>query len=130
MKASQGIRATVCQMGYPETFFEILNYIDMRIKTVFPVKGMSGKADKDDELVFSTRYGGIYAWEMKVNKQQFSEAQIAIHERFKSVTALVMADMADPEKKKEWEEKARQSDGKYKTARGCAFAHYWAAEEA
>lgn len=102
----------------------------MRIKTVFPVKGMSGKADKDDELVFSTRYGTIHAWEMKVKEQEFTDAQTAVHEKFKRVNALVMADFADPEKKKEWEEKSRQSNGKYKTARGCAFAHYWAAEEA
>ena len=102
----------------------------MKITTNFPVKSMSGKADKDDVLVFSTRYGATYAWEMEVKKQEFSDAQKAVHEKFKSVTAMMQEELSDPAKKKEWEEKARQSGGKYKTARGCAFAHFWAAEEA
>lgn len=88
----------------------------MKITTNFPVKSMSGKADKDDVLVFSTRYGATYAWEMEVKKQEFSDAQKAVHEKFKNVTAMMQEELSDPAKKKEWEEKARQSGGKYKTA--------------
>lgn len=100
----------------------------MKIGTIFPVKKMSGKADKDDNIVFSTRFKNIHMWEVDYIERAFSEAQLAVHAKFRTVTALVLADLADPDKKKEWTEKARQS-GKYKTARGCAFAHYWAAEE-
>ena len=39
--------------------------------------------------------------------------------------AQASADMADPEKKTEWKEVAANSNGKYKTPRGAAFASYY-----
>ena len=37
--------------------------------------------------------------------------------------------MADPDKKAEWQEIATASHGRWKTARGAAFASYYADEE-
>ena len=46
-------------------------------------------------------------------------------ERFASAAAKAAADMADPEKKAEWQAVADASHGKFKTARGAAFAVYY-----
>ena len=90
-----------------------------------PFKGVSGKLDKDDELVFSQRYGTTYAWSMDPYNGPATAAQLAVQERFAIATAQAAADMADPEKKAEWKEVANASRGKYKTPRGAAFASYY-----
>ena len=94
-----------------------------------PVKYIRGKLAKDETTVYSVRYGQNHAWKADPYLGPWSEAQLAVQDKFKTVTALVLADMADPTNKKEWQEKAKASGGRYRTARGCAFAHYWAAEE-
>ena len=90
-----------------------------------PFEGVSGKLDKDDKLVFSQRYGETYAWEVEPSKKAPTAAQLAVQERFATATAQAAADMADPEKKAEWQAVADASGGKYKTARGAAFASYY-----
>ena len=100
-----------------------------RIETALPVRSISGKFRRADDIVFSVRNGQTFACQTTAYRDPWSEAQQAVHTRFKTVMALVLADMADPTKKKEWQDKADASGGKYSTARGIAFAHYWAAEE-
>ena len=90
-----------------------------------PFEGVSGKLDKDDSLVFSQRYGATHAWEVEHSKKEPTAAQIAGRERFATAASQAAADMADPEKKAEWQAVADASGGKYKTARGAAFASYY-----
>ena len=90
-----------------------------------PFEGVSGKLDKDDNLVFSQRYGETYAWEVETSRKAPTAAQLAVRERFATAAAQASADMADPEKKTEWKEVAANSNGKYKTPRGAAFASYY-----
>ena len=90
-----------------------------------PFEGVSGKLDKDDSLVFSQRYGATHAWEMEHSTKPATAAQTAAQERFVAAASKAAADMADPEKKAEWQEIARTSNGKWKTARGAAFASYY-----
>ena len=106
-------------------------FLSLKIKTVFPVDTMSGKSKSSRNLVFYTKYNGrrIYAWEWSKSGEPLSEAQLAQIEAFKSAAALAHADMADPVKSTEGEEKAAASKGKYLTGLGCAMAHYLAAEE-
>ena len=47
-----------------------------------PFEGVSGKLDKDDNLVFSQRYGATYAWEVERSKKDPTMAQLAQQERF------------------------------------------------
>ena len=91
-----------------------------------PFEGCSGKLDKDDNLVFSQRYGTTYAWEVEPSKKDPSMAQLAQQERFAQAASKAADDMADIDKKAEWQAIADASNGKYKTARGCAFAAYYA----
>lgn len=90
-----------------------------------PFEGVSGKLDKDDNLVFSQRYGATHAWEVEHSKQDPTAAQIVGRSRFATAATKAAADMADPEKKMEWQEIADASHGKYKTARGAAFSSYY-----
>ena len=90
-----------------------------------PFEGVSGKLDKDDNLVFSQRYGATHAWEMEHSTKPPTAAQTAAQERFAEAASKAAADMADPEKKAEWQAVADASHGKFKTARGAAFAVYY-----
>lgn len=91
-----------------------------------PFEGVSGKLDKDDNLVFSQRYGETYAWEHEPSKKDPTMAQLAQQERFAQAASRAADDMADLDKKLEWQAVAEASHGKYKTARGAAFAAYYA----
>ena len=94
-----------------------------------PFEGVSGKLDKDDSLVFSQRYGATHAWEVEHSKKEPTAAQIAGRERFATASSQAAADMADPDKRAEWQEVADNSNGRYKTARGAALASYYADAE-
>ena len=96
-----------------------------KIETISVVDGISGKLDKNENLVFSKRFGQTYAWEMTPSKQDPTAAQVAVRTRFSTAATKAAQDMADPEKKAEWQAVADASNGRYKTARGAAFASYY-----
>ena len=54
-----------------------------------------------------------------------TEARLLHRTIFATSTALALADMQDPETKQMWQQVALSSNGKYKTPRGAAFAHYY-----
>ena len=89
-----------------------------------PFEGVSGKLDKDDSLVFSQRYGATYAWEVEPSKKEPTATQLEHQQRFALAASRAALDMADDEKKAEWQAVANASGGKYKTARGAAMASY------
>lgn len=101
----------------------------MKIKSISLIEGMSGKLDKDENIVFSNRYGNIHAWRHTPYTGELTEKQVAVRAKFASVSGMVALDMADPEKKAEWTEVARNSRGRWKTARGAAFASYMAQKD-
>ena len=94
-----------------------------------PFEGVSGKLDKDDNLVFSQRYGNTHAWEHEPSKKDPTPGQLAGQARFAVAATQASADMADPDKKAEWQAVAEASNGRYKTARGAAFAAYYSQAE-
>ena len=98
-----------------------------KIETISVIEAVRGKLDKDENLVFSKRFGKIYAWEVTPSTKEPTAAQLAVQERFATAASQAAADMADPDKKAEWQEIADNSNGKWKTARGAAFASYYAA---
>jgi hypothetical protein len=98
-----------------------------KIETISVVDAIKGKLDKNENLVFSKRFGQTYAWEMTPSTKEPTAAQLAVQSRFAEAASKAAADMADPEKKAEWQAVADASNGKWKTARGAAFASYYAA---
>ena len=97
-----------------------------KIETISVIEGIRGKLDGTENLVFSKRYGQTYAWEMRPSKKDPTMAQLAQQERFSQAASKAADDMADIDKKAEWQAIADASNGKYKTARGAAFAAYYA----
>ena len=81
-----------------------------------PFEGVSGKLDKDDSLVFSQRYGATHAWEVEPSKKEPTANQLALRARFAAAASKASADMADPDKKAEWQEIATASHGRWKIA--------------
>lgn len=79
----------------------------------------------DTRIVTRTVYGNTYANPVTYSDKEPTAAQIAAQARFTTASAKASADMLDPEKKAEWKAIADASHGKYKTARGAAFAHYY-----
>ena len=93
-----------------------------------PFEGVSGKLDKDDNLVFSQRYGNTHAWEHEPSKKEPTAAQLALQARFARAASKASEDMFDLDKKAEWQAIAEASHGRWKTARGAAFASYYASD--
>ena len=96
-----------------------------KIETISVIEGIRGKLDGTENLVFSKRYGQTYAWEMTPSTKEPTAAQLAVRERFATAATQASADMADPDKKAEWKAISDASAGKWKTARGAAFASYY-----
>lgn len=95
-----------------------------KIKTPSYIEAIKGKVDSDENVYYSERYGETYLCEYNPCEQEPTEAQLEHREKFRNATAQALADMKDPSKKAEWTATAKKSH-KYKTARGCAFAHYY-----
>ena len=96
-----------------------------KIDTISVIEGFRGKLDGTEKLVFSKRFGQTYAWEVKPSNHEPTAAQLTCMERFATAATQAATDMADPEKKEEWQAIAEASNGKWKTARGAAFASYY-----
>ena len=96
-----------------------------KIVPISLIESIHGKLDKDENFVFSKRYGNTHVWEVEPSKKDPTPAQLAVRERFAIATSKATADMADPEKKEEGQAIADASNGKWKTARGAAFASYY-----
>ncbi len=77
------------------------------------------------KLVCSQRYGTTVVRYQTQQNPPPTELQILNRERFKQATQLALNDMLDPTARTKWAEEAQQSNGKYKTPRGVAFAHYY-----
>ena len=77
-----------------------------------PFEGVSGKLDKDDNLAFSQRYGQTWAWEVEPSKKEPTANQLAMRARFATAATQAAQDMADANKRAEWQEIADASHGK------------------
>ena len=100
-----------------------------KIETISVIEAIKGKLDGSENIVFSKRYGNTYAWEMTPSTKEPTQKQLANRARFATACTQASADMADPDKRAEWQEVADNSNGRYKTARGAAMASYYADAE-
>lgn len=90
------------------------------------VHGRVSRKNKREGMYFCTRYGEQIAVKAVWNQKDPTMAQLAHRERFAQAASKAADDMADIDKKAEWQAIADASNGKYKTARGAAFAAYYA----
>jgi hypothetical protein len=83
----------------------------------------------DTAIVARTVYGQTIACKVTYSDKNPTANQLALRARFATAASKAADDMLDPDKKAEWHEIAMASHGKWKTARGAAFASYYADEE-
>jgi hypothetical protein len=90
-------------------------------------EGLSGKIAKSG-YVFRQVNGKTVFAQKSITKAEPTAAQLAIREKFKLASEKARADLADAEKKEQWELTAKNSGNKYKTALGAAIAYYFNAD--
>ncbi len=88
-------------------------------------EGLSGKVASSRYTFRHTANGKTFLVQKPTINAAPTPAQIASQTRFKRAVELTNADMADSAKAAEWLAKSRASKN-YSTARGIAFAHYYA----
>ena len=97
-----------------------------KIVPISLIESIHGKLDKDENFVFSKRYGNTHVWEVEPSEKDPTPGQLAQQARFAQAASQAAEDMLDLDKKAEWQAIAEASNGKWKTARGVAFASYYA----
>jgi hypothetical protein len=100
-----------------------------KIVPISLIESIHGKLDKDENFVFSKRYGNTHVWEVEPSTKEPTANQLAQQMRFATAASQAAEDMKDPDKKAEWQSVAEASNGKWKTARGAAFASYYSQAE-
>lgn len=93
------------------------------------IKGRTNGKNKRNGYYYKEMYGETLLVQANWKLQEPTEAQLANRARFATAATQAAADMADPDKRAEWQEVADNSNGKYKTARGAALASYYADAE-
>lgn len=94
---------------------------------VTELRGVFERKKKGDTAIVARMvYGNIVAAKTTYSDAPETAKQLANQTRFSYAAGMASADMADPDKKAEWQQVAEYSHGKYKTARGAAFASYYA----
>ena len=94
---------------------------------VTELRGVFERKHKGDTAIVARKvYGNVVAAKVTYSDKDASMAQLAQQERFAAAARLASQDMEDIDKKAEWQAIADASNGKYKTARGAAFAAYYA----
>ena len=83
-----------------------------KIVPISLIESIHGKLDKDENFVFSKRYGSTYVWEVEPSEKDPTPGQLAQQERFAQAASKAADDMADIDKKAEWQAVAEASHGK------------------
>lgn len=101
-----------------------------KIEGSFPyvsqINGVFERKHKGDTAIVARHvYGQNIACKVTYSDKDPTMGQLAGQERFAEAARRAAADMLDLEKKAEWQAVAEASHGKYKTARGAAFAAYY-----
>lgn len=93
---------------------------------VTELRGVFERKKKGDTAIVSRMvYGNIVAAKVTYSDKEATMGQLGNQRRFSWAASKAAADMLDLEKKAEWQAIADASHGKYKTARGAAFAAYY-----
>lgn len=100
--------------------------VDMNTGGIGQIYGRTNAKNKRTGYYYKRGYNDETILVQADWKEQIaSAAQLAAQARFKSAAQKAAADMADPEKKMEWQAIADASNGKIRTARGAAFRSYY-----
>lgn len=93
---------------------------------VTELRGVFERKKKGETAIVARMvYGNVVAAKVTYSDKDATMGQLGNQRRFTWAAEKAAADMLDLDKKAEWQAVAVASRGKYKTARGAAFAAYY-----
>ena len=93
---------------------------------VTELRGVFERKKKGETAIVARMvYGNVVAAKVTYSDKEPTMGQLNGQARFAWAASKAAEDMLDLEKKAEWQAVAEASHGKYKTARGAAFAAYY-----
>ena len=84
-----------------------------QIETLSFIDSISGKLDKNEQIVFRTRNGKKTAYILHKSERQATETQNNYREIFRQASANAKADMANPKKLSQWKKVVADPENKY-----------------
>ena len=94
------------------------------ITTLSIIDSISGKLDKDEQIVFRTRNGKKTAYVYHKKEHVATEGQSTYREIFRQASANAKADIANPKKLAQWQKVVDDPENKYTSPYFAALAHY------
>ena len=88
------------------------------------IDSISGKLDKDEQIVFRTRNGKKTAYVYHKKEHIATENQSSYREIFRQASANAKADIANPKKLAHWQKVVADPENKYTSPYFAALAHY------
>ena len=88
------------------------------------IESISGKLDKDEQIVFRTRNGKKTAYIYHKKEFVATENQSTYREIFRQACANAKADMANPKKLAQWQKVVAAPENKYTSPYFAALAHH------
>ena len=88
------------------------------------IESISGKLDKDEQIVFRTRNGKKTAYVYHKKEHIATENQSTYREIFRQASANAKADMENPKKLSQWKKVVADPENKYTSPYFAALAHY------
>ena len=89
-----------------------------------PFYTISGRLNKNDDMVFRTRNGKSSKYKMNMPKFLGSDKQLKHQNLVREANRLVSEEFSNSERKDYWKSVASDESNSYKTARGAAFAYF------
>ena len=88
------------------------------------IDSISGKLDKDEQIVFRTRNGKKTAYVYHKKEHIATDNQASYREIFRQASANAKADIANPKKLAQWQKVVADPENKYTSPYFAALAHY------
>ena len=95
-----------------------------QITTLSIIDYISGKLDKNEQIVFRTRNGKKTAYILHKSEKQATDSQNSYREIFRQASANAKADMENPKKLAQWKKVVADPENKYTSPYFAALAHY------
>ena len=107
------------------TFAETKIFTTMaQITTNSIIDSISGKLDKNEQVVFRTRNGKKTAYILHKSEKEATESQLRYREIFRQASANAKADIANPKKLAQWQKVLADPNNKHTSPYFAALAHH------
>ena len=95
-----------------------------QITTNSIIDSISGKLDKNEQVVFRTRNGKKTAYILHKSEKEATESQLRYREIFRQASANAKADIANHKKLAQWQKVVADPNNKHTSPYFAALAHH------